>query len=210
MANESIENLKQKMQERLDQLKGSMENLNKQLQAGAAEAKDEFQKQKERIGEWSREMSHKVENMKEISDEKTQQIKASLEDLRVQAALGKAESRDAIQEQQKKLTSAIGQLKKRMSDLYESAGENVKDFADRAEHTLEDYHTRLDMLKLKAHLGREDMEQAWEERKKEVSKRIQDISHKIDRQKEKSGENWNHFSSEMKEAWQHLRKAFSV
>lgn len=202
------ETMMEKAKERLNEWRASVEQLNVQMHLGAEEAKEEFEKQKKNLAHWADETRKKVGDMRDVSEEKASQLKGALEDLRVQAALGRAEGKEAIQEQQKKLASAMSSLKKKMSGLYESSEENVKEFADRAEHKLEDYHTKLDLLRLKAYLGKEDLESNWEERKKEISRKIQALSHKIDRQKDKAEEGWDHFSKEMKESWTHLRNAF--
>ena len=208
MSDNTDKTISEKLKERLNEMKGSLEHLNLQMHLGSEEAKDEYQKQKEQLGAWAKETSHKLSDLKNATGEKAEQLKASLEELQVQAALGKAESRDAIQEQQKKISSTIASLKKRFRDLYDQSEEGLEDFSDRAEHVLESYQTRLDMLKLKAHLGRAEMEDSWNERKKEVSDKINHLNRRIEEQREKSSEGWSHFSGEIKEAWSHLRKAF--
>jgi hypothetical protein len=204
-ANESMAD---KAKERLNEFRASLEHLNVQMHLGATEARDEYEKQKKNLAQWIEQTSRTLGEMKDVSKEKATELKGALDDLRVQAALGRAEGKEAFQEQQKKIMDAMSNAKKTISGLYESTEEGVKDFADRAEHKLEDYHTRLDMLRLKAHLGKEDLEDAWEERSKKLSYQIQELTHKIDLQKEKAEEGWSHFSKEMKTSWSHLRKAF--
>ena len=202
------ESMMDRAKERLNKMRASMEDMNLQMHLGAKEAKDEFEKQKGNLSTWAEATSKKVGEMKGVSEEKVSQMKQALDELRVQAALGRAEGKEAMEEQQKNLTSTLATIKTRMADLYESSEEGVKSFADQVEDKLEDYHTRFDMLKVQVHLGKQEVESAWEERKKDISQKITELSKKIDEQTDKTEDAWDHFSNEIKESWTHLRKAF--
>ena len=202
------ESMMDRAKERLNKMRASVEEMNLQMHLGAKEAKDEFEKQKGNLAHWAEETSKKVGEMKDVSEEKVSQMRQALDELRVQAALGRAEGKEAMEEQQKNLSSTLSSIKSKMTELYGSSEESVKSFADQVEDKLEDYHTRFDMLKVQAHLGKQELESAWEERKKDITQKISELSKKIDEQTDKTEDAWSNFSNEIKESWTHLRKAF--
>ena len=208
MNDKKKENLKGKVQEKLNNWKASAEHLNVQLHLGAEEAKDEFEKQKNKLGDWLEIQNKKLDNTKDISREKAVQIKAALEELQVQAALGKAETEDALKEQQKKLSNGIHNLKVLINKNYNRVKENTTEFTEEISETLDDYHTRFDLFRLQTHLAKMDANESWNKKKKELSAKLHDLNVNLERKKEKATEKLDDFSDEMSEAWSHIRKAF--
>ena len=208
MSDNKKEKLKVRIQEKLTNWKNSAEHLHVQLHLGAEEAKDEFEKQKRNLDDWIEIQSKKLQGVKDISLEKATQIKTAMEELRVQAALGKAETEDALKEQQTKLSNGIHNLKLLINKNYSKVKGNTTDVIEEINETLDDYHTRFDLFRLQTHLAKMDANESWNEKKKEISAKLNDLGRRIEREKEKASERLDDFSDEMSEAWNHIRKAF--
>ena len=200
--------IKEKAKEKLQAWKALAEQLNVQLHLGIAESKDEFEKQKKHLSSLIDATNKKLRILKGISQDSAIKLKSELEELQVQATLGKADTQDAFKDQQQKMAQKIHQLRQSISEFYDSTEENVKDFAEITDEMLNNYHTRFDLFRLQFHLGKKETEQAWEHRKKEVSEVLHHIKVKIDKGSEVSEEKWDNFSKEMSEAWNHVIKAF--
>ena len=194
MNDKKKEKLKAKVLEKLNSWKASAEHINVQLHLGTEEAKDEFEKQKNKLGDWIDIQYKKLDNTKDISREKAIQIKAALEELQVQAALGKAETEDALKEQQKKLSNGIHNLKVLINKNYSRIKENTTEFTEEISETLDDYHTRFDLFRLQTHLAKMDANESWNEKKKELSAKLHDISISLEHKKERASEKLDDFS----------------
>ncbi len=200
--------LKEKGKKKLKEWKQFAEELQVQLSLGVAESKDEFEKQKKNLKALLDNFSNQLEHASEVSKESLLKIRSSLESLRVQAALSKAETEDQLREQQKRLTHGIHDLKHKISSAYGVAKEETESFLEDVGDRLEDFHTRFDLLRLQAHLGKAEAKEEWSERKKELSHKLHEIKVKLHDTEEDATERWKEFSSEISSSWDHFKKAF--
>ena len=87
-----------------------------------------------------------------------------LEELQVQAALGKAEAKDKYEDIKKKFNGYVHDVKSK----YNSGKEKV-----------EDLHQKFDELRLQLALGKAETIEAFQEQKKKILLKVHDIEHKI-------------------------------
>lgn len=200
------QSLKDKIKQELNASKQFAEELNLQLNLGTAEASDEFEKQKVKLRSWLQDADKKLDEAKEISNERAVELKGLIEAVRVQAALGKAEAGEKWNEQQVKLNIAIQQLKKELLKVQDSLGK----FAEDADEKLEKFHTRFDLFRLQLNLGKADTRELWEHKKEEIAKRLHELKQNLQKEEKEASEKWDVFSSEMGDAWNHIKKAFKV
>ncbi len=195
---------------KLNEWKSLAETLNILLHLEADEIKDEFENQKKNLSLWLESVSDSLHNIKDLSGEKAQKLKSSIDMLRVQAALGKAETEDSLEEQQQKISNGIQQLQMYITEAFGSSKEKIGNFAWEAADNLDDFHTRFDLFRLQLHLGKEEAKADWEQKKKEISNELHTIKVKIEKGYEDQADNWDHFSDEMSEAWKHIKHAFTI
>lgn len=89
-----------------------LEELQLQAALGKAELSDKWEEMKKESREEYHEIKHDVNATIEKGGEKWNELKAKLEHLEVQMALGKAETKEVIEEQRKKINKAIAEVKK--------------------------------------------------------------------------------------------------
>ena len=87
-----------------------LEEFRVQAALGKAEAKDAFQQTKKRFNEFIHEVDIKLDHAADVTHDKSIELKAALEHLRVQLALGTAEARESLEEQMKKISNALNKL----------------------------------------------------------------------------------------------------
>ncbi|MBP9151904.1 MAG: hypothetical protein KBF73_06440 [Flavobacteriales bacterium] len=199
---------KDKVERKLNEWKGLAEHLDLQLHLGRAEAEDAFEKQKSNLLNWSDSVAANYEKAKDISEENAEKIRASIDNLRLQAALGKADTEDILEEQQKNINQAIQRLSSDIEFVYKNRKERGEDFMEEAEERLNYYRTSFDLFKLQMYLAKEDAEEIWEEKKKETKRKIEELEYKLKEETEEASEKWEHFTKEMTHAWKHIRNAF--
>ena len=103
---DKIMDLKETIKGKLEEWKSDIESLQLTLHLGKADASDEFEKQKQNLSKW---LTEAKEKLVEIKDEKATDLKTKIEELELQAALGKAEGEDELKKQQKNIHD--GELK---------------------------------------------------------------------------------------------------
>lgn len=206
--NSDTERMKEFSKKQLDKWKSRLEHLNVQMHLGAADAADEFEKQKKKLADWSKETSEKIDTLEGVSKEKLSKLRTDLEELRVQAALGRAEAKNEMKEQQRKISHKLHEIKQELSSTVDGAKESVGEFAEEVEEEAEDWHMKFDLFKVHMSLGKAEAEQYWEDKKKELSYKMQEMQDKLERMKEDADHRWEDFSKEMSDAWSHVKKAF--
>ncbi|MBN1340998.1 MAG: hypothetical protein JXA03_16840 [Bacteroidales bacterium] len=170
---------KETEQKKLNDWKSLAEDLNVLLHMEATGIKDEFEKQKKHLMGWLESANDWLSNVNDLTEEKEKKIKSSIEKLRIQAATGKAETEDALKEQQRTISNGIEQLKINITEAYGSSKVKIGNFAGEAADKLDDFHTRFDLFKLQLYLGRAEAKEEWEQKKKEISDQLHKINVKI-------------------------------
>lgn len=196
------------IKEHVEALKTTVEWLNVQLHLGKADAEKAFEEQKANLRDWAAKMSSRIDEAKELNRQQAAKIKATLEDLRVQAALGKATSEDLFGEQQKELKKTMEQLRSDLDLVFNTTKGHSDEFLEDLSLKLHDYQVRFDIFKLQLQLAKMEGEQEWEKRKKEAEIKLQELQKDLEKRAVEANEKLDNFSKEMSQAWKHVRKAF--
>ena len=202
------DSFKERSNRKLTELRSQVEYLNMKMHLGANEARDEFEVQKQQLTTWINKADERLGKLQDEGKVKASELRTQLDQLRVQAALGKAETEDALRNQQKDLRNKLEAVKTETSRLYEKAETTTKDIADELDTQADNFHTRFDMLSVQLNLGKAEAKDLWENQKKDLSRKLSEISSKAESFKSDTSEKWDGFSREMSESWKHFRKAF--
>lgn len=199
---------KKTVKDHLDNLKSAVEGLNVQLHLGKAEAEKAFEEQKANLRDWSVKMKSRIDEAEDLSEAQATKLKAALEDLRVQAALGKATTKDMLKEQQQELKSRMEQLRSDIDIVFGTTKAQSDEFLEDLSLKLHDYQVKFDIFKLQLQLAKMEGEQEWEKRRKEAEVKLQEFQKDLEKRAEEASGKLENFSKEMSQAWRHVRKAF--
>lgn len=199
---------KKTIKEHLETLKTTVEGLNVQLHLGKADAEKAFEEQKANLRDWTVKMSSRLDEAKELNKDQLAKIRQTLEELRVQAALGKATSEDLLREQQKELKKRLEQLRSDIDLVFGTGKEHSDAFLEELSLRLHDYQVKFDIFKLQLQLAKMEGEQEWENRRKEAEIKLQEFQKDLEKRAEEASGKLENFSKEMSQAWKHVRKAF--
>ncbi|MEM9051030.1 MAG: hypothetical protein AAGC47_03160 [Bacteroidota bacterium] len=186
--------------------KSSAEELRLQMHLGSKELSQKFEEEKKEILDWSKKAQ---ENISTEASAKSQELKTKLEELQVQAALGKAETADALKEQEKKLTSLLRDVSQKSQELSDDTSEKFEEFKNDGSQLLEKWQTSFDMLRLQASLGTSEAKEEWAKKKRDFKLTINELEGKLAEAKKEGEENLNNFKKEISESWRHLKNAFT-
>jgi len=196
------------VKEYLEEATAVVEALNVQLHLGKADAEKAFEEQKANLRDWTVKMRSRVDEAKDLNQEHAIKLKATLEELRLQAALGKASSEDMLKEQQKELKRGMEKLRSDLDLVFETSREYSDDLLEELSLRLHDYQIKFDIFKLQMQLARMEGEQEFEKRKNEADTKLQELQKELEKRAVEASGQLEHFSKEMSQAWEHVRKAF--
>ena len=125
----------------VSRLKREIDELALQLDLGKAEAVDFVEDRKRELRDIVDQVKQAVDDGKVAGGEQANSLKQSLDELRLQLALGKMESRDALSEQRQKISAAVDSTRECLEPV-------EKDMKDRIQATGESLKTKLSALAL--------------------------------------------------------------
>jgi uncharacterized protein YoxC len=131
----------QKPDDLITRLKREIDELAVQLNLGKAEAVDFVEERKQELRGIIDHVKQALDDGKAAGGEQVDALKKSLDELRLQLALGKMESRDALSEQRAKISAAIDSTREHLEPV-------EKDLKSRIHDTGESLKTKLSALAL--------------------------------------------------------------
>ena len=178
-----------------------LEKFQLQFALGKAEAKDKYEEVKRQFNQTVHNAKLKAVKAKEKADD----LHGLFDELMVQLALGKAETKDAFIKQQKKINAKIHDIQ-----LYIKSHPALMKIYDKLLEEFEKLKIQLEILAINFKLARLTTKDSLAQRRKEMDaiiKGLQDSLKKYKKPIEKT--KWEHFETEMGEAYTHLKAAFS-
>lgn len=181
-----------------------LEALRVQAALGKAEARDAFEVAKKKFNDFIVEAKIMYGNAKNQAQEKSNELQTIFENLQLQLALGKAETRDIFEEQRKKITPILNELEELIK-----RNKTASEFYAKLQMEVHKFKIKLEILKLRYELNKLDAKDEFESRKVEFSKKLDEIKKRIELKSSTSKDKWEVFREEIAEAYQHLQKAFA-
>lgn len=142
-----------------------------------------------------------------LSGDAALKARQSLDELRVQLALGKAESKEALEEQKEKLDSALHDAEARYASLKDDSNDDFHQWTAEFGEWKEKLQTRMDIAKLQYSLGKAEAKEEMEKKRQGLSKQLQSMKEQLDTLEDKGEEKVEEFTKEISESFSHFRKA---
>lgn len=190
----------------IDMWKRKIDTLKVQLDLGSKEAAEAFQEKKKEMGEWAKSTRS---SMGDFTSEQSKKISTMLGELEVQAALAKAEGKDAIEAQSKKMNELYGSLKTEFKHIAKSTSEESHAIAQKASAQLDKWEGDMEMLNVRMHLAGKDASDAWQEKKSKLNAELREMENKLTDAKNQGAETWSKVSDEVKSKWDSFKSKFS-
>lgn len=192
----------QKIADRLLSVQQELDELVVQFSLGKAEGKEKFE-------EIKKEFRQRVAEFKKLLDAPassllTPEARQKIEELEVQLALGKADTRELFEEQKKKILKTLSSVEDQIKTWIKS-GKLPDDFS----HEVEKFKLKLEIIRLKFNLKKFEVKDTFKEGMDDARIKIEKIASRV-RSKVKDGSSkYNDFRDEMSMAYKHLKKALS-
>lgn len=180
-----------------------IEEFRVQAALGKAEARDVFEASKKKLNKYVQEAHIRLESAKSTTRKKTDELRAVLETLQVQLALGIADGKEEFEKQRKKIARTLKELETLLEE-----SKITDEYYTVLRMEAKKFKIKLDIVKLRYELNKLNAKEEFEDRKKEFSKKVAAMKKALI-EKEKSAEiTWEHFSEDVADAYSHLKKTF--
>ncbi len=190
----------------LDQWKYRLAELEKDLSVKREEIAEAFEKQKEHFAQLTDKVNNDLKDTFKDNPERTEELQRKLDELKVQFALGKAETRDKFEEQKKKMEQSLHSFHQQYEKVKTETQDKNLQFAESMSGFKELIQQKLDIFNLHFHLGKAEAAEEWEEQKKEINKQLHSMKEKIAEKTEEGESKFEQLGQELSEAYGHLQK----
>lgn len=171
-----------------------------QMALGKAEAKDEFEEIKKQFRARVHEFKLLLNDLPRHA--MSPNIKQRIDELEVQLALGKAETKDQFEDQKNKLLKAINGIEAAVNKWIGEL-ENSPTFG----HEIEKFKLKLEILRLRFSLKKIEVKDEFKEQMAKTKKVIEKLSKKAHDKVAAQKIKYRDFSNEITQSYDHLKSA---
>jgi glycyl-tRNA synthetase (class II) len=167
-----------------DEWKKRLDTLRAKLDLGKDDLKEGLEDLEKDLSAYLSKIKTEIDGFVE-DNEKAQQMKARLEEMRLQMALAKADGREALEVETRKLRDKLHAWKWDAIDwLKEKTDEQSGRVREALDEELEFYTAQLELINVRAHLGKEEAKDKWDKLKDDLSVKLQELKAKVENQAE--------------------------
>ncbi len=177
-----------------------LDELAVQLALGKAEATDKFEDIKKEFGVRLNELKQVIDASPE--KEITTDLNAKMNVLEAQLSIGQAKTKDLFEAQMKKILAGMADVEIVMKTKFMN-NPNVHDLVNE----LEKFKLKLEVLRLRFALKKFEVKDGFRSGMKEARKEINNLMAGAKNKLSKAKDTYTDFRDEIKEAYEHMRKA---
>ncbi len=180
----------------------SIEELKMQFSLGKMDAADAFEKQKDTMRNMVVNMKEQLDKATDVAEEKGAELKAKLEELKVQLALGKADGTDAFEMQKKKIELAMHEVYVEGKKIF---NDNYTQLLQLFDNNAQAFKTGLEIVKLQFSLGKMEAKEEAENARKEIQEKMNELGEHFKATQQTAMQNMEAFNKQMKEGFEKMK-----
>ena len=208
-----ITTLRESFETKLDQWQAATSALEAQFELTRDKALDRVENEKQHYRDVLQRMKSKIENTSDIADNIKSNISTQIDEMQVQLALGKAEAKDAFEDQKNKIQAAIGDFEKhidknmdamdkKMDSILDVVVQETVKAANKLDAELEAMQTHYEIEKAKTR-------EMYDTKKSEITSRISQFMGEIKDKKQLASDKASTFEKDMSVGFENIKQAFS-
>lgn len=199
--NEVFNTLKSMTEKAMGTLKEEVSDLKNRWAPAAEEAGNRFEMLKTDFKESLTAMESKLAMVLSADDARWTELRQKIDELKLQLALGKAESLEVFEEQQKKIQLQWSILKANLEKIPEY---NL--LQDEVKSAFNDWRVRLEIIKIQFSLGKMELKDNIRDISNDLGKELDHLGKAIEAGAGIAGEKFDRFESEVKKIFEKYRK----
>lgn len=199
--NEVFNTLKSMTEKAMGTLKEEVSDLKNRWAPAAEEAGNRFEVLKTDFKESLTVMESKLAMVLSADDARWTELRQKMDELKLQLALGKAESLEVFEEQQKKIQLQWSILKANLEKIPE-----YNSLQDEVKSAFNDWRVRLEIIKIQFSLGKMELKDNIRDISNDLGKELDHLGKAIEAGAGIAGEKFDRFESEVKKIFEKYRK----
>jgi len=207
-----IREIRESIDKQLDHWEASATAFEGQLQKTKEQALGKLEARKKTLNEALEKFKSEVAKAKGITEEKKKEMQAQFDDLQVQLALGKADTRDALEAQRKKVRDLIATLEATVDRHLDAAGQaadkSIEEAADRLIAADIEYEAEADALEAQFFMKKAEAKAQFEKKKSDLLAQINEFKTKVQGKRGMAKEKAATFEKEMSSGISQIKQAF--
>jgi hypothetical protein len=204
----TLHELRGKLSARAEALEARVQSLEVQLALGKAEAADRMEDAKKRYAKALQQLRRRIGESKAVAEDVRSNLLTRADELQVQLALGKAESRDALAAQRAKVEHAWTELDARLKGAGNAAAREWEKVSETLADSALALEIEMDALQTRFELERSRGELALHEAGRSLAERIGAFKAKAADRKSAAQDKLAGFERDLKVAYEDLKRAF--
>ena len=203
-----IREIRQSIDHRLDSWEKNALALEAQLDGNRKAVLDRIEKQKQRTSEALDRTGDALDGVVEQADNVKSRIQADLDHLKVQLALGKMDTRQAYEEQKKKIIDAIAQLESSLDARSAEADRNLEEAIDQWVDEAIALEAEISAAEVQWVIEQAEKRQEWEENKQAIRDGLDTFRRELDDNRTAGQDKLEAFASQAGAGLERIRGAF--
>lgn len=192
---------------KLHALQAKTEALGAQLKLTEQKAAERIEHQKQALRDALDGLKTWIERQRDLADAQKQKLETAIDELKVQAALGKAEASDALEVQRKKISDGVAKFENECGAILhqlDAAGQGImRKYVETSDALDAEFEAAISRAKEEvAHRGA-----ALDEHKRELNKKLEQLKLQIAEKRKELTEKWDRFQTELKPGLEQIAKA---
>ena len=179
-----------------------LDELAVQISLGKAEVKDKFEESKKKMNKRVRKLTKAVSSEFEEGKEWVQSLQGKLSTLAGHLGKEKAETNEMFREQKQNILHGLDDVETEMQKIPE-ANKLSRRFTEASEKI----KLQMDLFEKKIGAGKQELTREFHEEMGKAKEKIHSIAARIKEKKDDVDLKLDHFSDEMRESYEHLKKA---
>jgi len=163
------------LDQRLDRWDAELDALQAQLEITREQAMERVQQGRERLAEAADGLETRLEDVADLATDKGRDLRRDIEALRVQLALGEAETRDAYQAQRRRVSHAVSQVESKLGHFEEHLEDDLADEVESFVRAADRLHAELQAAEVQFALFKAEARDALAQRRKKLEPQLRKL-----------------------------------
>ncbi len=209
-----VREMRESIDKKLDQWEARATAFEKQLQQTKEQALTKLEARKKTFNEAAEKFKAEIGKVKGIAEEKKQESQAKFDELQVQLALGKAEAKEAIEAQRKKIQPLIASLEDIVDRLLDAAGHAIDEPLEKAwekfiaEATA--YEAEAEALEAQLAMKKAEAKAHFEQKKTELLAQIKGFKAQLSEKRDMAKDKAATFEKQLSDGMAQIKRAFKT
>jgi hypothetical protein len=163
------------LDQRFDRWDAELDALQAQLEVTREQAMERVQQGRERLAEAADGLETRLEDVADLATDKGRDLRRDMQALRVQLALGEAETRDAYQAQRRRVSHAVGQVESKLGHFEEHLEDDLADEVESFVRAADRLHVELQAAEVQFALFKAEARDALAQRRKKLEPQLRKL-----------------------------------